>query len=259
MLPVAVLLAAAFGCTSAPAEPPAPTEVRVLSSNGVKSVIDDLRPEIERAVGHALSIEFSTAASLKTKIEGGEAFDVAILTPALIDNLIAQGKVAADSRTDVARAGVGVGTRQGAPAVDISTPEALKSTLLKARSVTFTAEGQSRTTIDRAFDTLGIADAMRPKIILKGPGESPEAVASGDAEMVITLMSEILPVPGIQLVGPLPAALQGYVSFTAGRSSTARDAGAANALLRYLSDPAVAAAMKAHGLDAAAAGAPSTR
>ncbi|MBF8301096.1 MAG: molybdenum transporter substrate-binding protein, partial [Acidobacteria bacterium] len=220
-------------------------------SNGVKSVIEALQPEIERAIGHSLSIEFSTAASLKTKIETGEAFDVAILTPPLIDDLIAQGKVAADSRVDIARAGVGVGARQGAPAADVGTSGALKGTLLKASSVAFTADGQSRITIDRAFDRLGIAEAMRPKIILKGPGEAPGAVAAGEAELVLTLMSEILPVPGLQLLGPLPSDLQGYVSFTAGRGVTATDANAATALLRHLSGPAVAAALKAHGLDAA--------
>ena len=249
---IAALLVAASGCSSAPETPPAPAAVRVLSSNGVRAVIEALQPDIERAIGHTLSIEFSTAASLKTKIEAGEAFDVAILTPPLVDDLIARGKVAADSRVDVARAGVGVGVRQGAPAVDVSTSDALKSALLKARSVTFTADGQSRATIDRAFNRLGIAEAMRPKIVLKGPGEAPGAVAAGEAELVLTLMSEILPVPGIELIGPLPSDVQGYVSFTAGRSANPKDAGAANALLRHLSNPTVVAALKAHGLEAVA-------
>lgn len=249
---VAALLVAAPGCTAAPEAPQAPTEVRVLSSNGVRSVIEDRQPEIERAIGHTLSIEFSTAASLKKKIEAGEAFDVAVLTPALIDELIAQGKVAVDSRVDFARAGVGVGARQGAPPADVSTSDALKSTLLKARSVAFTAEGQSRLTIDRAFDRLGIAEAMRLKTMLKGPGEAPTAVAAGEAELVLTLMSEILPVPGLQLLGPFPADVQGYVTFTAGRSPNAKDASAATALLRHLSGPDVAAALKAHGLEAVA-------
>ena len=247
---VAALLVAGPGCTPAPEAPQTPAQVRVLSSNGVKSVIEALQPEIERAIGHALSIEFSTASSLKTTIEGGEAFDVAILTPALIDDLIAQGKVSADSRVDVARAGVGIGARQGAPTADVSTPDALKSTLLKAKSVAFTAEGQSRSTIDRAFDRLGIAEAMRQKTILKGPGEAPTAVAAGEAELVLTLISEILPVPGLQLLGAFPADVQGYVTFTAGRSPNAKDANAANALLRYLSGPALATALKAHGLEA---------
>jgi molybdate transport system substrate-binding protein len=247
-----VLLAAAPACSPVPSTAPAPTEIRVLSSNGVRAVIEDLRSDIERAIGRTLAIEFSTAASLKRRIEDGEAFDVAILTPALIDDLIAQGSVAADSRTEVARTGVGVGVRDGAPPADISTPDALRRTLLEARSVAFTAEGQSRPTIDRAFVQLGIADAMRPKLVLKGPGEAPAAVAAGEAEMVLTLMSEILPVPGLRLLGPLPDAVQGYVVFAAGRSSNARDAGGADALLRHLSGPAAAAAMAAHGLEAAA-------
>ena len=251
---IAALLMAVPSCSSAPETPQTATAVRVLSSNGVKAVIDDLQPEIERTIGHTLSIEFSTAVSLKSKIEMGKAFDVAILTPALIDDLIAQGKVAADSRVDVARAGVGVGAQEGAPVADLSTPDALKSLLLKAKSVTFTAEGQSRSTIDRAFDRLGIADAMRPKTVLKGPGAAPAAVVAGEAELVITLMSEILPVPGLRLLGPLPADVQGYVTFTAGRSPNATEADAADALLRYLSGPAVTAALKAHGLEAVVPG-----
>jgi molybdate transport system substrate-binding protein len=227
-----------------------------LSSNGVKAVIEDLKPGIERAVGHPLSIEFSTATALKAKIEQGDAFDVAILTPALIDDLIAQGKVAADSRTNFARVGVGVGVREGAPTADVSTSAALKRTLLDAKSVAFTAEGQSRPTIDKAFDRLGITSAMKAKTILKGPGEAPTAVATGEADLVLTLISEIRPVPGLQLLGPLPAEVQGYVSFTAGRSPSATDAAAANALLRHLSEPAVSAALRTHGAEPAPEGDP---
>jgi molybdate transport system substrate-binding protein len=248
-----VLVAAAPGCAAPPEAPQAPTAVRVLSSNGVKSVVVLLQPDIERAIGRPLLIEFSTASSLKTKIETGEAFDVAILTPALVDDLIAQGRVAADSRADFARAGVGVGVRQGAPVADVSTPDALKNTLLNATSVVFTADGQSRNTIDLAFERLGIAEAMRPKTILKGPGEGPEVVAAGEAELVLTLVSEILPVPGLQFLGPLPDDLQAYVSFTAGRGIDSTESEAADALLEYLSGPTMAAALDAHGLEAAGA------
>jgi len=248
---VTVLVIGASGCATPPEAPHAPTAVRVLSSNGVKSVVVVLQPDIERAIGHALSIEFSTASSLKTKIETGQAFDVAILTPALVDDLIVQGKVAADSRADFARAGVGVGVRQGAAVADVSTPDALKSTLLKATSVVFTADGQSRSTIDQAFERLGITEAMGPKTILKGPGEGPDVVAAGEADLVLTLVSEILHVPGIQLLGPLPDDLQVYVSFTAGRGIDSTESEAADALLEYLSGPAMAAALDAHGLEPA--------
>ena len=223
--------------------------LRVLSSNGVKAVVEALQPEIEQAVGTPLSIEFSTASSLKRNIEQGEPFDAAILTPALIADLVDQESVAAESRVDFARAGVGVGARPNTGSRDVSTPDALRRTLLEAESVAFTADGQSRITIDAAFDELGIAEAMREKTILMGPGQAPSAVAAGEAELVLTLVSEILPVPGLELVGPFPAEVQGYVSFAAGRSNAARDAQAADTLLDYLSGPDFAAALAAHGME----------
>jgi molybdate transport system substrate-binding protein len=225
------------------------TPVRVLSSNGVRAVVEALQPDIERAIGSSLSIEFSTASSLKQEIEAGEPFDVAILTPALIADLVTQTLVVSESRIDFARAGVGVGARPDTGDRDVSTPEALKDTLLGAESVAFTADGQSRITIDRAFERLGIAEEMRAKTKLMGPGQAPPAVAAGEAELVLTLTSEILPVPGLDLVGPFPREVQGYVSFAAGRSREARDTRAADALLRYLAGPEFAAALAAHGME----------
>ncbi len=248
-----VLMAALLvsGCASEPsAAPEANAPIRVLSSNGVKAVIDDVRPEIEKAMGRPIEIEFSTAATLKTRIEKGEPFDATILTPTLLDELAKQGHVAADSVVNVARSGVGVASRQGAPQVDVSTPEALKAALLNARSVAFTAEGQSRRTIEEAFKRLGIAEAMRSKVMLTGPMGGPAAVAKGEAELAMTLISEILPVPGVQLLGPLPADLQNFVSFAAARSAHATDPAAADALLRQLSGPAMSAALEVHGMEA---------
>ena len=246
---VAALLTLVAGC-SAPAAAPEGESLRVLSSNGVKGIIDDVRPGIERAIGRPLSIEFSTSASLKPKIEQGEPFDVAILTPAMIDDLTRQGKIAAGSSINVARSGVGVGNREGAPRIDVSTPDALKRALLDANKVAFTAEGQSRATIDRAFERLGIVDAMRPKVMLLGPAGGPAAVARGEADLTMTLVSEIIPIPGVQLLGPLPGELQSYVSFAAGRSVNARDREAADALLRELSGPVVTSALESHGMEA---------
>ena len=246
---IATLLTVA-GCESAPAAAPEAAAVRVLSSNGVKGIIDDVRPEIERAIGRPLSIEFSTSAALKPKIEQGEAFDVAILTPTMVDDLVNQGKIAAGSTVNIARSGVGVGAREGAPRTDVSTPDALRRALLAANTVAFTAEGQSRTTIDRAFDRLGIADAMRPKVMLLGPAGGPAAVARGEADLTLTLVSEIIPIPGVQLLGPLPGDLQSYVSFAAGRSANAQNREAAEALLRQLSGPVVTSALEAHGMEA---------
>ena len=239
----------AFGCGSAPAAAPEAAAVRVLSSNGVKGIIDDVRPEIERAIGRPLAIEFSTSVGLKGKIEQGAPFDVTILTPAIVDDLVKQGKIAADSPVNVARSGVGVGTREGAPRADVSTPEALKRALLDARKVAFTAEGQSRATIDHAFERLGIAEAMRPKVMLLGPAGGPAAVAKGEADLTLTLVSEILPIAGVQLLGPLPAELQNYVSFAAGRSVDAKEREGADALLQYISGPEFRSALERHGME----------
>jgi molybdate transport system substrate-binding protein len=251
LLPVVVaLLTLVAGCESTPAASPEGAPLRVLSSNGVKGVIDEVRPELERAIGRPLAIEFSTSASLKPKIEQGEAFDVAILTPTMIDELASRGKIAAGSAVNIARSGVGVGNREGAPKIDVSTTDALKRALLDAKKVAFTAEGQSRTTIDRAFERLGITDAMRPKVMLLGPAGGPAAVARGEADLTMTLVSEIIPIPGVQFLGPLPAELQNYVSFAAGRSANATNREGADLLLEQLSGPVVAAALEKHGMEA---------
>ena len=225
--------------------------LRVFSSNGVKALLLEVQPDVERALGRPIAFEFSTAAALTRRIDAGEAPDVAVLTSALVDQLAGRGKLAPGSRRDVARVGVGVGVRSDAASSDIGTPEALKALLLDARSVTFTAEGQSRATIDRSFDRLGIAEEMRAKTILKGPGEAPAAVARGEATVVLTLVSEIVDVAGLTLLGPLPRELQNHVTFTAARGATARDPAAADRLVHALSGPDVAARLSRYGLEPA--------
>lgn len=245
---VAAALAAILSGTAVDVNAQA-SPLRVLSSNGVKAVVESLQPDTEQAVGTSLSIEFSTASSLKRNIEEGEPFDVVILTPTLIADLVDQDLVVGESRVDFARAGVGVGARPNTGSRDVSTPDALRGTLLAAESVAFTADGQIRITIDAAFAELGIADAMREKTLLMGPGQAPSAVAAGEAELVMTLVSEILPVPGLELVGAFPAEVQAYVSFAAGRSDTASDAQAADALLECLSGADFAAALAINGME----------
>ena len=224
--------------------------LRVLSSNGVRAPLEDAQKEIEAAIGYSLDIEFSTSASLTDRIEAGESFDVAILTPALIERLIAGGHVAAESTMAFARTGVGVGAASSRTERDVSTPDALRRTLLAAESVTLTADGQSRRVSEAAFESLGITEQMNPKTKLVGPGEGPFVVARGEAELVLTLISEILPVPGVELIGPFPDELQSYVVFTAGVSSAdaaARDAG--NQLVEQLRHAPMSRALLAHGLE----------
>jgi molybdate transport system substrate-binding protein len=222
-----------------------------MSSNGIKAVVEQLQPACEMAVGHPFKIDFSTAASLKQKIEAGEAFDVAVLPPANIDDLIKSGKIAAPTRVDIARAGVGLGVRAGAKKPDISTPEAMKQTLLKAKSIIYQKDGASRVFIDKMMERLGIADAVKSKIVLSDvPGRPQESVAEGQSEIVLTLISEILPIHGVQYVGPLPGDLQNYVSFAAGASAHPGNAEAAKAAVKCLSGPKVGPVLKAKGMEA---------
>jgi len=223
--------------------------LRVLSSNGVRAPLVDARAAIETAIGSSLDIEFSTAASLADRIEAGEPFDVAVLTEALIERLVAGNHIVAESAITIARAGVGIGAQSTAPYRDVGSRDALRRVFLAAESVALTADGQSRPVVEAAFETLGIAWQMQPKIRLLGPGEAPDAVARGEAELVLTLVSEILPVTGVRLLGRLPDDLQDYVRFTVGISPSLREDGAARAFAGQLTAPPFLLALREHGLE----------
>ena len=224
--------------------------VRVLASNGVQGALNELIPQCERATGHPLSVEFDTTASIKPKIEGGAAFDFTVLTADAVDALVADGKLAASSRANVARVGIGVGIRAGAAKPDVSTPEALKKALLNAKSITYAGAGASRPAIDKMLGQMGIADALKSKtLLLPGAAETTSAVADGKAELLLTLVSEIVSAKGLALAGPLPAAYQTYIAFAAGASANAKNADAAKAAIQFLTGPKAAAAYKAKGME----------
>jgi molybdate transport system substrate-binding protein len=224
--------------------------VRVLASNGVQGALNEIIPQCERAVGHPLSVEFGTTATLKPRIEGGEAFDVTVLTSEAIDALIKEGKLAGESRANVARVGIGIGIREGAAKPDISTPEALKKALLNAKSITYAAAGASRPPTDKMLERMGIADALKSKtLLLGGAEETSAAVRDGKAEILITLISEIVSAKGLELAGPLPKEFQTYVAFAAGVSPNAKNAEAAKAAVKFLTGPKAAAAYKGKGME----------
>jgi molybdate transport system substrate-binding protein len=244
-------LALGVGSTQAPGQSnPATEPLRVLSSNGVRAALEDVQPALEAALGTRIAFVFSTAASLTEQIESGTAFDVAVLTPPLIDRLQQIDAIRADSRSSFARTGVGVGARIGTVDADISSVSGFADLLRRTGSVAFTAEGQSRRAIDDAFEQLELTELMRSKSLILGPGEAPIAVTDGRAELVLTLTSEIVPVDGLELIGPLPEELQVYVSFTAAVSSSASNEALARAFVDQLAGPAVAAALQARGLEA---------
>jgi molybdate transport system substrate-binding protein len=245
----AAAIAAAMAVLSLPATAQnAP--IRVFASNGVKAVIEELKPQCERAIGHPLTIQFASTTDLLKKIDAGEPFDLTMLTAEAIDQLIKSGRVASKA-VPLARSGVGVGIRTGAPKPEFGTPEAMKRTLLKAKSVTYAEDGASRGFVEKMEERLGIASEIKAKTILThGSGAATANVADGKAEIVLTLASEILPVHGIELAGPLPEALQGYINFAAGIGANAKNAEAAKAMIQFLTGPSAAPVYKAKGMEA---------
>jgi molybdate transport system substrate-binding protein len=226
------------------------TAVRVLVSNGVKAAMEELQPQCERAIGHPLVLQFNSTASVKKKIEAGEAFDVAIITSEAIAELVKQGKLAGGSRADLGRSELGIGIRAGATKPDIHTPEALKRTLRDAKSITYTQDGASRAYIEQMFERMGIAADVKPRIILaQGSGPATESVAAGKAALVITLFSEIVPIHGVEILGPLPGELHYDIRFGAAASATTKNAEAAKALIAFLAGPKAAPTFKAKGLE----------
>lgn len=224
--------------------------VRALVSNGMKGSMEALQPQIEQAIGRSLAIQFGSTASLKKRIETGEAFDLTIITTEAIDDLIRQGRLTRASRADVGRSELGIGIRAGAARPDIRTPVALKKALQETMSVTYPQDGASRGTIEKMFERMGITIEMKPKIILApGSAAATESVAAGRAAMVITLFSEIVPTPGVEILGPLPGEYRSDIRFAAATSAASTNAETAKALIAFLSGPKAALILRAKGIE----------
>jgi molybdate transport system substrate-binding protein len=241
----AAILASAMmlsACISASAD-----EIRVTSSNALKPVLEQIAPEFENATGHKLVFTWGQAEILK-----GTSFDLAVLTAAVIDELIKQGRLIGTTRTAVAASATGLAVRKGAPKPDIGTVESFKRTLLDASSITFAEQGGTGAYLKALFLRLGIADALtgkfRPLRLKQGPAE---AVADGEAEIALTQISEILPYAGAELVGPLPSEVQLTTTYVAavGVGTPHRDAAAD--LVKLITAPAAAPVLRAKGLDPA--------
>lgn len=227
------------------------SELHVLASNGIKAVVEDLRTQSERAIGHTISVQYRPTAALKQEIDAGEPFDVVIVTVESIAQLSKEGKTVGGEGTPLSRVGVGIGIRKGAPRPDISTPEAIKRALLGAKAIAYGSVGASTPYITRMFDALGIADTMKAKTLLFDTSEGTNgAVADGKADFGITLVSEILPVKSVELLGPFPEEFQGYVRFSAAVSANAKNPEAASALIKFLAGPDALPSIKARGMQA---------
>lgn len=228
-------------------------EVKVLTAGAFKPVVTALAPLFEQRTGHKLVIDNDTAGALAKRISGGEAFDVVVLTPAALDQLAKSGRIAAGTTQRLARVAIGVAVKQGAPAPDIRSVAAFKHALLEARAVATidpVAGGSSGIYLWQWFEKEGLAAQLRPKAVLVPGGLVAARVVSGEADLAIHQISEILAVPGATLVGPLPAEIQNYTVYAGALSAHVRDVSASQALLALLAGSEAKAVLQAKGMEA---------
>src|SRR5437660_7737896 len=227
-------------------------EIKVLSAGAVRAIVTDLAAAFRQETGLTATLTFGTVGVMRQKLTAGDAADVVIMTDIAIDEMARQGAVTPGTRTDIARTGMGVGVREGAPKPDISTPEAFKQTLLAAKSIVYVDPAQGATSgihFASVLQRLGIADAVKSKTILWPGGYAAEAVVKGQAEIVVHQISEILPVKGVTLVGPLPGDLQKITIYSAGIAQKSEQPDAARAFISYLVSEPVKAKFAQAGLD----------
>jgi len=225
--------------------------MKILCTNGVKAVTVALVPEFERATGIAVEAVYGSTALLLEKIGSGESGDLAILSAEAIDGLIAKDVLTRGSRIDLCASAIGLAVRRGTVSPDIGTVDALKATLLAAGKVAYSRTGISGLYMPELFGKLGIADQIAPKAVIPSAGSVGEALARGEAEIGIQQVSELLPVPGIKVVGPLPATVGLVTVFSAGTFASAPQPRAARMLVERLTDNAAREVYSAKGLEPA--------
>jgi molybdate transport system substrate-binding protein len=224
-------------------------DLKVISGNGSKPAVIELCRRFEQATGHKVIIDFAVNADVKKRIEAGEGFDVTVLNPPVLDQVIKLGKVAADTRAIMGRIGLGVAVRKGAAKPDISTVDGFKAAMLATKSVAFAGEGQSGVYFVALLDKIGIGPEMKPKLRPMSGEHNVEAVAVGEAEMVVIVASRIYGVPGVEMIGLLPKELQTWIGFGTGVASDTKQPDAARALAKFLTAPAAADVLKPIGIE----------
>jgi molybdate transport system substrate-binding protein len=229
------------------------TEIKVLGVHPVQAVVTDLAELFRQETGHTVMLTFTSSGVIRQKLAAGEPADVIILNDYEIDELVGQGVVATGTRTDIARFGLGVAVRRGAPLPDISTPEALKQTLLSAKSIAYGNPDRARGGAHFAgvvLQRLGIADAVKGKTLLStGGAASSQAVAKGEAELSVQGTSKNILVEGVTLVGPLPKGLQKVMTLSAGLAARSAVPEAARDFVAFLARPSFKSDFAKAGLD----------
>jgi molybdate transport system substrate-binding protein len=223
-------------------------EISVLSGGAMRRFMIEAVPLFEREHGTKVTIRFGLTRELKAEIEGGAAFDVALLPRTAIDELVQAGKIAADTPTDAVRSLVGLVVRAGAAKPDIGTVEALKSLLRQGKSISY-SKGPSGLYVARLLQRLGLAQETKDKTVFAVGRPVAEVIANGEAELGMQQIIEILPVAGATLVGPLPSALENFVMYTAGFAPAAADRAAARAFAGFLRSPGAVRIIRAKGME----------
>jgi molybdate transport system substrate-binding protein len=224
-------------------------EVRLLASGAVKDAYLELLPEFERVSGHNVSAAWSSTTEIQKRIMAGEVADLVILGNAGTEELVRQGKLAASTLAVFAKSGIYVAVRSGAPIPDISSVDTLKSSVLTAKSVAY-SEGASGTYLVGMFQKLGIYDQVKLKAFIAKANEPVgDKIVRGEADIGFHQLSELIPVAGIQIVGPLPPELQHITVFSGAIHSEAKQPNAGRALTEFLTTPAVGQSFRKHGLD----------
>jgi molybdate transport system substrate-binding protein len=226
-------------------------EIKVIASGGLKAAALELIPDFERASRHLVVTTWAGSLDIRRRMEAGETFDLVIMPGAFIDELIKLGKVVAGSRADLAKSGIGVAVRAGASKPDISSADALKRALLAAKSIAYSTSASGIYLAD-LFQRMGIADELKPKIKQSPPGMPVgETVARGEAEIGFQQVSELLPVRGIEYLGPLPSEIQHFTIFSAGRHVGSKEPEAAKALIDFIKAPSAAPTIRKSGMEPA--------
>src|SRR5437868_5375202 len=199
-------ICAAFGLavlvTSAAVPSASAAEIKIMAPRAIWTVLNEAGPEFERMTGHKLNVSVDLAAVVVRRVNAGEAFDIAVAAPAQIDGLVKDGKLIADTRTNLTRSGIGVEVRKGAPKPDIGSVDAFKRAMLNAKSIGYLKVGQSGLMVAAMLDRIGLTEALKSKVTLPEDDIVSELVAEGKIEIGMVNITQILTTPGVDLVGP---------------------------------------------------------
>ena len=225
--------------------------LKLISSMAARELLRDLADQYEAATGRSVVTEAAGGVDVAKRIAAGEAADVVVLSDTAIDKLIADGKLLAGSRVDLVRSGVAIAVRDGAPRPDIASEDAVKQAVLAARTLSFST-GPSGVYLEKLFARWGILELIRGRIVVPPPGTPVGSlVASGGAELGFQQLSELMNLKGIQVLGPLPPAIQTLTLFAGGVATASANPDGGRALLAFMNTPATATTKQRHGMEAA--------